>query len=159
MKSMRNPKRKPTHPGETLREDVLPALEMTQGEFAKRLGVSRLTVSELLHGKRALSPDMAAARENTTINFDEVDVRSQLLELTGGRGPEKCIDAVGMEASHGAAHIHAYDRVKQAVRAETERPHALRQAIMACRSGGVVSVIGVYGGFLDKFPAGAWMNR
>ena len=59
MKSMRDPKRKPTHPGETLREDVLPALEMTQGEFAKRLGVSRLTVSELLHGKRALSPDMA----------------------------------------------------------------------------------------------------
>ena len=59
MKSMRDPKRKPTHPGETLREDVLPALKMTQGEFAKRLGVSRLTVSELLHGKRALSPDMA----------------------------------------------------------------------------------------------------
>ena len=69
MKSMRDPKRKPTHPGETLREDVLPALEMTQGEFAKRLGVSRLTVSELLHGKRALSPDMAvriARLTNTT---------------------------------------------------------------------------------------------
>jgi threonine dehydrogenase-like Zn-dependent dehydrogenase len=93
------------------------------------------------------------------VNFDQVDVRSQLLELTGGRGPDKCIDAVGLEATHGALHVNAYDRVKQATRSETERPHALRQAIMSCRSGGVVSVIGVYGGLLDKFPAGAWMNR
>jgi threonine dehydrogenase-like Zn-dependent dehydrogenase len=93
------------------------------------------------------------------VNFDDVDVRSTLLELTGGRGPDKCIDAVGMEATHGSAHIAAYDRVKQAVRSETDRPHVLRQAIMSCRSGGVVSVIGVYGGLLDKFPAGAWMNR
>jgi threonine dehydrogenase-like Zn-dependent dehydrogenase len=103
--------------------------------------------------------DLAASQGYTTVNFDEVDVRSALLELTGGRGPDKCIDAVGMEASHGAAHIHLYDRVKQAVRSETDRPHALRQAILSCRSGGIVSVIGVYGGFVDKFPAGAWMNR
>ena len=93
------------------------------------------------------------------MNFDDVDVRSVLLELTGGRGPDKCIDAVGMEATHGAAHLHLYDRVKQAVRSETDRPHALRQAILSCRSGGIVSVIGVYGGFVDKFPAGAWMDR
>jgi threonine dehydrogenase-like Zn-dependent dehydrogenase len=93
------------------------------------------------------------------LNFEDVDVRSQLLELTGGRGPDKCIDAVGLEATHGAAHVNTYDRVKQAARLETERPHALRQAIMSCRSGGTVSVIGVYGGFIDKFPAGAWMNR
>ena len=59
MKSMRDPKRRPTHPGEVLREDILPALNLTQGEIASRLGVSRLSVSELLHGKRALSPDMA----------------------------------------------------------------------------------------------------
>ena len=59
MKSMRDPKRRPTHPGEVLREDVLPALNLTQGAIAIRLGVSRLSVSELLHGKRALSPDMA----------------------------------------------------------------------------------------------------
>lgn len=59
MKSMRDPKRKPTHPGEVLREDTLPALNLTQGELASRLGVSRLSVSELLHEKRALSPDMA----------------------------------------------------------------------------------------------------
>ena len=93
------------------------------------------------------------------VNFEQVDVRSRLLELTGGRGPDKCIDAVGLEATHGATHVDLYDRVKQASRQETERPHALRQAIMSCRSGGVVSVIGVYGGMLDKFPAGAWMNR
>jgi threonine dehydrogenase-like Zn-dependent dehydrogenase len=93
------------------------------------------------------------------VDFEEVDVRTRLLELTGGRGPDKCIDAVGMEAGHGAAHIHAYDRIKQAARMETDRPHALRQAIMSCRSGGIVSVIGTYGGFIDKFPVGAWMNR
>jgi threonine dehydrogenase-like Zn-dependent dehydrogenase len=102
---------------------------------------------------------MAAAQGYETINYADADVRSELLELTGGRGPDKCIDAVGMEASHGAAHVQVYDRVKQAVRSETDRPHALRQAILSCRSGGIVSVIGVYGGLIDKFPAGAWMNR
>jgi threonine dehydrogenase-like Zn-dependent dehydrogenase len=102
---------------------------------------------------------MAEEAGYQTINFTDVDVRSRLLELTGGRGPDKCIDAVGMEATHGSPHLHAYDRLKQAVRLETDRPHALRQAILACRSGGIVSVVGVYGGFIDKFPAGAWMNR
>jgi threonine dehydrogenase-like Zn-dependent dehydrogenase len=102
---------------------------------------------------------LAAEAGHIPIDFTEVDVRSMLLELTGGRGPDKCIDAVGMEATHGSGHIAAYDKVKQLTRSETERPHALRQAILSCRSGGIVSVIGVYGGFLDKFPAGAWMNR
>jgi threonine dehydrogenase-like Zn-dependent dehydrogenase len=94
-----------------------------------------------------------------TINFEHEDVRERLLELTGGRGPDACIDAVGLEATHGSPHINFYDRAKQATRMETERPHALRQAITSCRSGGVVSVIGVYGGFLDKFPMGSFMNR
>ncbi|MGW5773370.1 zinc-dependent alcohol dehydrogenase [Streptomyces longwoodensis] len=102
---------------------------------------------------------MAASQGYETINFEDTDVRSALLGLTGGRGPDKCIDAVGLEATHGASHVQLYDRAKQAVRSETDRPHALRQAIMSCRSGGVVSVIGVYGGLIDKFPAGAWMNR
>lgn len=102
---------------------------------------------------------MAAAEGYETIDFRNTDVRSALLEMTGGRGPDKCIDAVGLEATHGAGHIDLYDRAKQAVRSETDRPHALRQAITSCRSGGVVSVIGVYGGMIDKFPAGAWMNR
>ncbi|GAA2038136.1 zinc-dependent alcohol dehydrogenase [Terrabacter terrae] len=103
--------------------------------------------------------EMAAAAGHTTINFDEVDVRDRLMDLTAGRGPDKCIDAVGLEATHGATHLNAYDRAKQAVRLETDRPHALRQAIVACRSGGTVSVVGVYGGFIDKFPVGSWMNR
>ncbi|RZS91186.1 threonine dehydrogenase-like Zn-dependent dehydrogenase [Motilibacter rhizosphaerae] len=103
--------------------------------------------------------EMAASQGYETIDFSDTDVRSALLELTGGRGPDKCIDAVGLEATHGAAHVGLYDRAKQAVRSETDRPHALRQAITSCRSGGIVSVIGVYGGFIDKFPAGAWMNR
>ncbi|GAA3840371.1 zinc-dependent alcohol dehydrogenase [Streptomyces phyllanthi] len=103
--------------------------------------------------------DMAAEQGYITVNLEEEDVRSALLELTGGRGPDKCIDAVGLEATHGAPHIRLYDKVKQTVRAESDRPHALRQAILSCRSGGVVSVIGAYGGLIDKFPAGAWMNR
>jgi threonine dehydrogenase-like Zn-dependent dehydrogenase len=102
---------------------------------------------------------MAQQAGYTPINFEEADVRSELLELTGGRGPDKCIDAVGMEADHGNHLIASYDRVKQATRAESDRPHALRQAILSCRNGGIVSVIGVYSGFIDKFPAGAWMNR
>jgi threonine dehydrogenase-like Zn-dependent dehydrogenase len=93
------------------------------------------------------------------VNPDEVDLRDRLQDLTAGRGPDKCIDAVGLEATHGNPVLHAYDRVKQATRLESDRPHALREAIMNCRSGGVVSVVGVYGGFIDKFPSGSWMNR
>jgi threonine dehydrogenase-like Zn-dependent dehydrogenase len=92
------------------------------------------------------------------VDFEDVDVRSRLLELTGGRGPDKCIEAVGLEATHGSVHVNAYDRVKQATRAETERGHAVRQAITSCRNGGIVSIMGVYGGFMDKFPIGAFMN-
>ncbi|MEU5673936.1 zinc-dependent alcohol dehydrogenase [Micromonospora sp. NPDC047762] len=94
-----------------------------------------------------------------TINYEEVDVLDTLNEMTAGRGPDACIDAVGLEGHHGNAALYAYDRAKQAARVETERPFALRQAILACRSGGVVSVVGAYGGFVDKFPMGAFMNR
>ncbi|HEU4632089.1 MAG TPA: zinc-dependent alcohol dehydrogenase [Gemmatimonadaceae bacterium] len=93
-----------------------------------------------------------------TINYEETSILEALKELTGGRGPDACIDAVGMEA-HGHSALYAYDRVKQAMRLETDRPIALREAIMACRNGGTVSVIGVYGGFVDKFPIGSVMNR
>ena len=104
--------------------------------------------------------EMARARTGAeVINYEDTDVNDALKELTAGRGPDACIDAVGMEAHHGSAPIEAYDRVKQAVRSETDRPHALRQAITCCRSGGIVSVIGVYGGFVDKFPMGSVMNR
>src|SRR5207302_970587 len=93
-----------------------------------------------------------------TINYEEVNLLSALKEMTGGRGPDACIDSVGMEA-HAPGLFGAYDRVKQAVRLETDRPIALREAIMACRNGGTVSVPGVYGGFLDKVPFGSVMNR
>jgi threonine dehydrogenase-like Zn-dependent dehydrogenase len=93
------------------------------------------------------------------INYEEVDVREALRDLTAGRGPDGCIDAVGMEAHHGSLPLAAYDRVKQGLHLETERAHALRQAITTCRNGGNVSVIGVYGGLVDKFPIGSLMNR
>ena len=92
------------------------------------------------------------------INYEETSVSDTLKEMTGGRGPDACIDAVGLEAhAHGAT--YAYDRAKQALMLETDRPIALREAIMCCRNGGTVSVIGVYGGFIDKFPMGSVMNR
>jgi threonine dehydrogenase-like Zn-dependent dehydrogenase len=105
---------------------------------------------------------MAVNRAGATdvINFDDdADVVEQLKELTGGRGPDAVIDAVGLEASHGHGAVYAMDRVKQANRMETDRGFALRDAILACRPGGIVSVIGVYGGLLDKFPSGAFMNK
>src|SRR6185295_10354431 len=92
------------------------------------------------------------------VNFDEQDVHEALLELTGGRGPDACIDAVGLEAEgHGA--FYAYDRGKQATMMSTDRIYALRQAILECGNGGIVSVAGVYGGYVDKFPMGAIVNR
>ncbi len=103
--------------------------------------------------------ELAAEKGAIPINFAETSVLESLRHLTGGRGPDHCIDAVGMEARNGSTVVDAYDRVKQAVRLETERPHALREAAMSCRNGGTISIIGVYGGLMDKFPIGAIMNR
>src|SRR5439155_12370075 len=89
-----------------------------------------------------------------TIDYTEVNVLEALKEMTGGRGPDACIDAVGME-SHGTNVIHMYDRAKQALMLQTDRPQPLREAIQACRKGGTVSIPGVYGGVIDKFPIGA----
>ncbi|MFL5614101.1 MAG: zinc-dependent alcohol dehydrogenase [Gemmatimonadaceae bacterium] len=102
---------------------------------------------------------MAQKQGAEVVNYEQVDsVIETLNDLTGGRGPDSCIDAVGMEA-HAPGVKFLYDRAKQATRMETDRPIALREAIMACKSGGTVSVIGVYSGFIDKFPVGAMMNR
>jgi threonine dehydrogenase-like Zn-dependent dehydrogenase len=106
--------------------------------------------------------EMALTKAGATdiLNFDEQpDVVDTLKEMTGGRGPDACIDAAGMEADHGHGALQAYGRVKQATRMETERGHAVRQAIMSVRNGGTVSIIGVYGGLMDKFPIGSLMNR
>jgi threonine dehydrogenase-like Zn-dependent dehydrogenase len=102
---------------------------------------------------------MAQAGGAITINFDEESVLKRLKELTRGKGPEKCIDAVGME-SHATRSFDAiYDRVKQAVMLETGRPHVLREMIYVCRPAGTLSVPGVYGGLIDKIPFGASMNK
>jgi threonine dehydrogenase-like Zn-dependent dehydrogenase len=94
----------------------------------------------------------------TTLNFADEDIFDKLKEMTGGRGPDRCIDAVGMEA-HGTSPDAILDRVKAATFLATDRPHVLRQAITACRKGGTVSVPGVYGGFVDKIPFGALVNK
>jgi threonine dehydrogenase-like Zn-dependent dehydrogenase len=131
------------------------------------VGQLAIASAYLLGAERVIAIDrfpyrLDMAREHSgaqTINYEEVDsVNDALKELTGGRGPDACIDAVGMEA-HAPGLMFAYDRVKQAAKLETDRPLALREAIMACRNGGTVSVIGVYGGFIDKFPMGSVMNR
>lgn len=100
------------------------------------------------------------ARDAGAITIDMRDeyVYERLLDLTGGIGPDVCIDAVGME-SHGFTLDAFYDKVKTMAMMETERPHALRQAINCCRKGGTLSVPGVYGGYADKIPLGALMNK
>jgi threonine dehydrogenase-like Zn-dependent dehydrogenase len=120
------------------------------------LGAEKVIAIDRFEYRLRMAKERAGAAE--TINYEKVSVREALLEMTGGRGPDKCIDAVGMEA-HGHPAVYAYDRAKQALMLETDRPIALREAILNCRNGGVVSVIGVYGGFIDKFPMGSVMNR
>jgi threonine dehydrogenase-like Zn-dependent dehydrogenase len=104
--------------------------------------------------------DMAREKVGAiTINYEEVDsIEDVLNDLTAGRGPDHCIDAVGAEGhSHGL--LYAHDRMKQMLRMQPDRPIALRQAILSCRNGGTVSVVGVYLGLIDKFPMNAVMNR
>jgi threonine dehydrogenase-like Zn-dependent dehydrogenase len=93
------------------------------------------------------------------IDFDAVKVYDRLMEMTGGRGPDRCIDAVGTEAHAGGAIDAVVDKVKASLYLGTDRPHVLREAIMCCRKGGTISVPGVYIGFLDKIPFGALMNK
>ena len=130
------------------------------GQFAiasaNLLGAERVIAIDRFPYRLEMAANKAGAAE--VINYEETSVMDALREMTGGRGPDACIDAVGMEAhSHGPQYM--YDRAKQAVRLETDRPIALREAILACRPGGTVAVMGVYGGFVDKFPAGAMMNK
>jgi threonine dehydrogenase-like Zn-dependent dehydrogenase len=129
------------------------------GQFAIKsaflLGAERVIAIDRFSYRLRLAREASGAE---TIHYEQVDVNEALRDMTGGRGPDACIDAVGMEA-HVPGPLYAYDRAKQAMGLETDRPFALRQAIMACRNGGTVSVIGVYGGFIDKFPMGAVVNR
>ena len=123
---------------------------------ARLLGAERIIAIDRFPRRLQRALDKAGATD--AINYEETDVYEALLELTGGRGPDGCIDAVGMEA-HGHGPMYAIDRTKQAMMLETDRPLVLRQAIRCCASGGTVSVIGLYGGFIDNFPMGAVVNR
>ncbi|HGL4258385.1 zinc-dependent alcohol dehydrogenase [Burkholderia dolosa] len=119
------------------------------------LGAAQVVVIDRVPERLAMARDGGAI----TIDFDDESVVERLNELTGGKGPQKCIDAVGME-SHATRSIDAmYDRVKQAVMLETDRPHVLREMIYVCRPAGILSIPGVYGGVLDKIPFGAAMNK
>ncbi|MDF3042562.1 MAG: Threonine dehydrogenase [Thermomicrobiales bacterium] len=119
------------------------------------LGAERVIAIDRFPYRLQMARDKAGAE---TLNYEEVDVIDALKEMTGGRGPDACIDAVGMEA-HGHGPMYAFDRAMHAARMETDRPLALREAIKACRNGGTVSVIGAYGGYIDRFPMGSIMNR
>lgn len=129
------------------------------GQFAIKsaymLGAERVIAIDRFEYRLQIARDRAGAE---TINYEHADVQEALREMTGGRGPDHCIDAVGMEG-HGPGLLGAYDKVKTMMMLETDRAYALRQAIMACRSGGTVSVAGVYSGFIDKFPMGVIVNR
>jgi threonine dehydrogenase-like Zn-dependent dehydrogenase len=132
------------------------------GQFAiasaVMLGAERVIAIDQYDYRLQMALNRAGATD--AINFGEdPDIVEQLKVLTGGRGPDAVIDCVGMEAAHGHGALHTVDRVKQATRSESDRGHALRDAILACRPGGIVSVMGVYGGLLDKFPSGAFMNK
>jgi threonine dehydrogenase-like Zn-dependent dehydrogenase len=132
------------------------------GQFAIKsaflLGAEKVIAIDRVPERLRMAKEQSGAEP---LNYEEVDsVLDVLKDITGGRGPDRCIDAVGMEAN-GHAHgvQYTYDRIKQALMAETDRPIALREAMLACRNGGTLSVPGVYGGFLDKLPFGSVMNR
>jgi threonine dehydrogenase-like Zn-dependent dehydrogenase len=124
------------------------------GQFAIRsafmLGAERVIALDRFPERLA----MAAMCGAEVLNYEGLDVVEILKDMTGGFGPDSCIDAVGMEA-HGTTADAIYDKAKQTMRLETDRPYALRQAIQACRKGGTLSIPGVYGGFIDKVPMGA----
>ena len=128
------------------------------GQFAIRsaflLGAERVIGIDRIAERLHLAREAGAH----TINYEDTDVYDTLMYMTGGRGPDSCMDAVGLEAhTHGP--MYYYDRFKQAMMLESDRPIVLREAIMACRNGGTVSIPGVYGGFVDKMPMGAVMNK
>ena len=144
------------HPGDTVAIWGAGPVGQFAIKSALMLGAEKVVVID--HIKERLNLAESENEKITTINFDDEEVFDRLKELTGGRGPDSCIDCVGLEA-HGMTVDAIYDRVKAAVYLGTDRPHALRQAIQYCRKGGTVSVPGVYGGLLDKFNFGAAFGK
>lgn len=129
------------------------------------VGLLSIKCAFLLGAERVISIDryperlrLAEQAGAVALNYEQVNVRETLKEMTGGLGPDCCIDAVGLE-SHAPGALYGVDRAKQFLQLETDRPFALREAILACRNGGSISVVGVYSGFVDQFPMGAVVNR
>ncbi len=122
---------------------------------AYMLGAERVIAIDRFPERLRMAHDQGQAE---VLNYEGENIVEQLRLMTGGRGPDACIDAVGMEA-HGTSIDAIYDKVKQTIRLETDRSHALRDAIQSCRKGGTVSIPGVYGGLLDKFPLGAAFGK
>jgi threonine dehydrogenase-like Zn-dependent dehydrogenase len=122
---------------------------------AYMLGAERVIAIDRVPERLQMAKEQGKAE---IINYEEIDTGEALKEMTGGRGPDSVIDAVGMEA-HGMGLEGFYDKAMQAIKMETDRPNVLRQAIVACRKGGTVSVPGVYTGLVDKMPMGAFMNK
>jgi threonine dehydrogenase-like Zn-dependent dehydrogenase len=130
------------------------------GQFAIQsawmFGAGRVIAIDRVPERLAMAQEHGKAE---TINFDKDDVYDRLMEMTDGRGPDRCIDAVGTEAHAGGSFDALLDKAKASVMLGTDRPHVLREAIMCCRKGGTLSIPGVYIGFLDKIPFGAAVNK
>lgn len=130
------------------------------GQFAVAsaylLGAEKVFVIDRVPERLAMAEENSGAH---AINYEQTSVLEELRELTAGRGPDHVIDAVGMEAHTDVTPLQVYDKAKQLTKLETERPHALREAILSVANGGTVSIMGVYGGMMDKFPIGSVMNR
>jgi threonine dehydrogenase-like Zn-dependent dehydrogenase len=142
-------------PGDTVAVWGCGAVGQMAARAAILLGAHRVIAIDRYPERLAMTEEKIGAE---TLNYEQTDIEAELRERTGGRGPDVCIEAVGME-SHSAGPMYWYDQLKQQMRLETDRPLSLRQAIYACRKGGTVSVMGVFAGLDDKFPMGAVMNK
>ena len=142
-------------PGDTVAVWGLGPVGQLTVKCAFLLGAERVIGIDHIAERKALAQRSSSVE---ILDSNDGDLLAKLKDMTGGRGPDCCIDAVGMEA-HGTSLDALYDRAKQAVMLETDRPHVLRQAIQACRKGGTVSIPGVYGGLIDKFPIGAAFGK
>lgn len=158
--ALTNVTRKGQHLRATLAEILTGAFQRDliprhQSQPRTLLGAERAILIDRVAGRLSLARDQGKAE---TIDFSADSVLEGLKELTGGRGPDVCIDAVGLEA-HGHIPDALLDRAKAALFLATDRAHALREAIQACRKGGTVSIPGVYGGMVDKMPMGAAFGK
>jgi threonine dehydrogenase-like Zn-dependent dehydrogenase len=143
------------HQGDTVAVWGCGGVGLMAQRSALLMGAERVIAIDRLPERLALARERVGAE---TIDYSSTDsVMEELRERTGGRGPDACIEAVGMEA-HGTGPLYAYDRVKQALHLQTDRGSALREAAYACRKGGTLSIVGVYG-LVDKFPLGVIMNK